>query len=134
MKRFAIIISLMLALCSCKETKKQAPLDISGEWQLTDMIQTKAIHIGSETVDVYMLFSVDKTFDMWQFLGAGRYQHYSGTWELSGDVLTGKYSDGSVWGNVYKVSLSDNVLTMEATQNSTDIYKYTRTVIPDNVK
>lgn len=124
----------MLALCSCKETKDEAPLDITGEWQLSDMTLTKSVQIGDEKVDIYMAFAADNTFDLWQFLGAGRYQHFSGTWELSGDSLTGKYSDGSVWGNIYKVSVADNILTMEATQNSSDIYKYTRTTIPDSVR
>lgn len=134
MKRFAIIISLMFALCSCKEAKENVSLDITGEWQIADMILTKAVQVGNEKVDIYMSFSADNTFNLWQFLGYGRYKHFAGTWELSGDILTGKYSDGSVWGNVYKVSVSDDILTMEATQNSTDIYKYTRTVIPDSIK
>ena len=124
----------MLALCSCRKANDEASLDIAGEWQLTDMTLTKAVQIGDQKVDIYMAFASDNTFDLWQFLGAGRYQHFSGTWELSGDCLTGKYSDGSLWGNIYKVSIVDNILTMEATQNSSDIYKYTRTTIPDSVK
>ena len=136
MKRLAIILSFMLLLCACGGSKSSEPLDITGEWKLTDLTLTltKSVQIGSEAVDVYISFAADKTFNLWQFLGAGRYEHFSGTWELTGDSLTGKYSDGTTWGNVYKVSVSGNELTMEATQESSDIYKYTRTTIPDSVK
>lgn len=136
MKRLVLILSFVLLLCGCKGGggKSSAPIDITGEWRLTDLTLTKSVQIGSEEVDIYISFAADKKFDLWQFLGAGRYEHFSGTWELSGDNLTGKYSDGTAWGNVYKVSVSDNVLTMEATQESSDIYKYTRTTIPDSVK
>ncbi len=136
MKRLVIILSFVLLLCGCKGGggKSSAPLDITGEWKLTDLTLTKSVQIGSEEVDIYISFAADKNFDLWQFLGAGRYEHFSGTWELAGETLTGKYSDGTTWGNIYKVSVSDNVLTMEATQNSSDIYKYTRTTIPDSVK
>lgn len=134
MKRLTIILSCMLLLCACGGSKSSEPLDITGEWKLSDLTLTKSVQIGSEAVDIYISFAADKSFDLWQFLGAGRYEHFSGTWELSGDSLTGKYSDGSAWGNIYKVSVSGNELTMEATQESSDIYKYTRTTIPDSVK
>ena len=94
------------------------------------MTLTKAMQIGDQTVDVYMAFKADNTFDMWQFIGAGRYQKYSGTWTLTDDMLTGKYSDGVQWGNIYKVSLEKDLLTMEATEESNDIYVYARTTIP----
>ena len=134
MKRFTLILTCLFLLCGCKGSKSNAPLDITGEWRLTDLTLTKSVQIGNEEVDIYMSFAADKTFALWQFLGAGRYEHFSGTWELTGNTLTGKYADGTLWGNIYKVSVSDNLLTMEATQNSSDIYIYTRSNIPDNLK
>lgn len=124
----------MLLICGCSGSKSSAPADITGEWKLTDLTLTKSVQVGSEAVDVYISFASNKSFDLWQFLGAGRYEHFSGTWELSGNSLTGKYSDGTTWGNIYDVSVSGNELTMVATKNSSDIYKYTRTTIPDSVK
>ena len=134
MKRLTIILSLILLVCGCSGSKSSAPVDITGEWKLADLTLTKSVQIGSEAVDVYISFASNKSFDLWQFLGAGRYEHFSGTWELSGNSLTGKYSDGTTWGNIYDVSVSGNELTMVATKNSSDIYKYTRTTIPDSVK
>lgn len=124
----------MLLICGCSGSKSSAPADITGEWKLTDLTLTKSVQVGSEAVDVYISFASNKSFDLWQFLGAGRYEHFSGTWELSENSLTGKYSDGTTWGNIYDVSVSGNELTMVATKNSSDIYKYTRTTIPDSVK
>lgn len=134
MKRLAIILSCVLLLCGCNGSKSSAPIDITGEWRLTDLTLTKSVQIGNEAVDIYISFNADKSFGLWQFLGAGRYEHFTGSWELSEDSLTGKYSDGSSWGNVYKVSVTDNTLTMTATENSSDIYTYTRTSIPEDIK
>lgn len=134
MKRFAIILSCMLLLCGCKESKTSEQLDITGEWRLSDLTLTKAVQIGNVDVDIYMSFNSDGSFGLWQFLGAGRYEYFSGTYELAEETLTGKYSDGKAWGNIYKVSVSGDVLIMEATQNSSDIYKYTRTAIPEDIK
>lgn len=134
MKRIAIILSFVLLLCGCKGDKKSGPVDITGEWRLSDLTLTKSVQIGSEDVDIYISFAEGKTFELWQLLGAGRYEYFSGTWELSGETLTGKYSDGSPLGNIYKVSVDGDILTMEATQNSSDIYIYSRTTIPDDIK
>ena len=109
-------------------------MDITGEWQLTDMTLTKSVQLGSEAVDIYISFAADNTFNLWQFLGAGRYEHFDGTWTLAEDILTGTYSDGNAWGNAYKVSLEGDLLTLEATQNSSDIYIYSRTTIPEDIK
>ena len=132
MKRIAIIFAFAAILCGCD--KKEKPADIIGEWNLTDMTATKAVTIGSETVDVYMSFAEDGTFGLWQFLGAGRYEHFAGTWTLTDDMLSGVYSDGTSWGNVYQVTCSGDVLTMTATVNSSDIYVYTRTAIPEEIR
>lgn len=132
MKRIILFVVLVVLLCGCKPQTKV--LDITGEWRLTDLVLTKSVQIGSEEVDIYMSFAADNTFEMWQFLGAGRYEYYSGTWMLTEDILTGKYTDGADWGNVYKVTCEADVLTMTATVNSSDIYTYSRTVIPDDIR
>lgn len=132
MKRITICLLLMTFLCGCRE--KVSHMDITGEWRLTDMALTKSVQIGDEEVDIYISFSADSTFAMWQFLGAGRYAPYAGKWSLSEDILSGTYDDGYSWGNVYKVSLEDDTLTLEATQNSSDTYVYSRTAIPDELK
>lgn len=132
MKRIIFIISILALLCGCMPEAKV--LDITGEWRLTDLELTKSVQIGNEEVDVYISYSVDNTFEMWQFLGAGRYEYFSGTWALTEDILTGKYTDGTNLGNVYKVTCEADILTMTATVNSSDIYTYSRTTIPESIK
>ena len=132
MKRIIFIISILELLCGCMPEAKV--LDITGEWRLTDLELTKSVQIGNEEVDVYISYSVDNTFEMWQFLGAGRYEYFSGTWALTEDILTGKYTDGTNLGNVYKVTCEADILTMTATVNSSDIYTYSRTTIPESIK
>lgn len=132
MRRIFMFILSAIALCCCNE--KEKPADIIGEWNLTDMELTKSVSIGAETIDIYISFAADNTFNLWQFIGAGRYEHFSGTWALTEGLLTGKYSDGAEWGNAYTVSCSDDILTMTATVNSSDVYVYTRCTIPDNIK
>ncbi len=132
MKRIAVIFALAAILWGCDRKEKQA--GIIGEWNLTDMVPTKSVTIGSETVDIYISFAEDGTFGLWQFLGAGRYEEFSGIWTLTENMLSGVYSDGSPWGNAYQVTCSDDVLTMTATVNSSDVYVYTRTVIPEAIR
>ena len=130
--RIAIIFAFAAILCGCSQ--KDKPADIIGEWNLTDMELTKSVSIGTETIDIYISFAADNTFNLWQFIGAGRYEHFTGTWALTEGLLTGKYSDGAEWGNAYTVSCSDDILTMTATVNSSDVYVYTRCTIPENIK
>lgn len=128
MKKIIYLLVLVGVLAACKPEAEV--LDISGEWRLTDMTLTKSVQLGDQTIEIYIAFKQDNTFDLWQFLGAGRYEKFTGTWTLAEDILTGKYSDGSQWGNVYRVSLKNDTLTLEATENSSDVYTYTRTTIP----
>ena len=117
----------LLSLCGCGKTDK--PLDITGEWNL-NRIETKSAILGDQTVDVYVSFKSDNTFDMYQMLGTGRYRAFSGTWTLVDKTLSGKYSDGSAWGSRYEVSKDDNVLTLTT---ETEIDTYTRKNIPESV-
>lgn len=138
MKNIMRVIAAMAAaacmLCSCGGSKAETPLDITGEWRLSD-VSTKAAVIGEENVDVYLSFSGDKKFTMYQMVGQGRYRCFSGTWTLGGNVLNGVYADGTVWGGSYEVSLSSDkaqlVLVSVGTLRETDTY--IRADIPQEV-
>ena len=92
MKRFLTLASLMmLALsflsASCEPDPKDTPLVLEGQWQITQLT-TKAVTIGDQQVDVYIAFSGDGSFDLYQMLGTGRYRAFSGTWQLTDDILS----------------------------------------------
>lgn len=125
----ALAAAVVLSAACGKQPKAPKALDITGEWNLI-RIETKSAQIGDQTVDVYIAFEADKTFNMYQMLGAGRYKAFSGTWTLMETTLSGRYSDGSAWGSTYEVSVDGN--TMVLTGNG-EIDTYTRRSIPASV-
>lgn len=121
-KILLLVIAVALAM-SCKKENKNAPIDIIGTWELMD-IKTKSVQIGEEIVEVKMTFKADNTFTLEQKLGEGRFQPYSGTWQLTENKLTGKYSDGKAWGAGYEVSREGDVLTMTPDIADAESYIY----------
>ena len=130
MKRILWILAAVLVLAGCHKEDKKG-LDISGDWQLTG-VETRTVEYGGEPVDVYLRFE-KKAFSLYQKLGEGRYRAYSGSFSLSGTVLTGKYSDGKDWGAGYDVTLDGNTLTLVSRTSSPETDVYTRTTIPQEV-
>ena len=118
MKRiFSILIigaSLLLAGCGSGngEGKEDKSIDITGTWELINIEITKAVQLGDETIEVEITFNSDKSFSLSQILGEGRAQEFSGTWNLTGTTLTGKYSNGKAWGSAYEISVENSTLTM----------------------
>ena len=124
MKRIHVLflVAAAMLMMGCKKEKPVA-LDITGTWELAD-ITTKAAQIGEQTVEVVITFNADNTFTMSQMLGQGRHTSYSGTWQLAGSQLSGKYSDGKAWGAGYEVSREGDVLTMTPDVADAESYIY----------
>ncbi len=123
MKKLIIAALMLLALASCDKEKAGKALDISGDWNITE-ISTKAAEIGGVTLDIWISFKADKSFTMYQKIGQGRYDSYSGSWSISGTRLTGTYSDGKKWATEYDVALEDggNSLILTSITGETDTY------------
>lgn len=135
MKRFFSIAALML-LCllatGCPEKPVEDPLDITGEWQLSQ-ISTKA-SIGGQTVDVYIAFLESGSFELYQLLGTGRYRHYTGSWTLSDKTLSGTYSGGGAWASSYTVEMDASKTTMTLTAaDGSETHTYRKQAIPESV-
>ena len=97
---------------------------------------TKSIIIGDATIDIYIDFKADGSYDMYQMIGQGRYKYYTGIYNVSGDKVTGNYREANKirdWGNAYTFKVKGDQLTMTATINSTDVYTYTKCSIPAEV-
>lgn len=124
MRQFKILVLILAVMIAagCKKEKKKS-LDITGTWELMD-IQTKAAQIGDATVEVLITFNSDNTFSIRQMLGQGRPVEYTGTWQLTETVLTGKYSDGKSWGASYNISLEAETLIMTPDKPSAETYVY----------
>lgn len=131
-KNMMAALAVLAAFTACGGSKEEKPLDITGEWNLVN-VQTKSATLGDQAVDVYISFSEDKSFTMYQMIGTGRYRKYSGTWILSGTTLSGKYSDGKPWGSSYEVELSSSGTRLTLTSDSGEVDTYQKASIPTDV-
>lgn len=131
-KNMIAALAALVALTACGGSKEEKPVDITGEWNLVN-VQTKAATLGGQTVDVYISFSSDRSFTMYQMIGAGRYHKYSGTYLLDGTTLSGKYSDGKQWGSSYEVELSSSDSQLTLTSGSGEVDTYKKASIPSDV-
>lgn len=136
MKAKIIILTLvsafMLSGCGDKNKEKNQ-IALTGQWELID-IETKSVQIGEEIVEVYIEFKTDKTFSLWQKLGRGRHRKYSGTWSLTGTILTGKYSDGKAWGANYEVGIESGNLVMTEMKTGRETCIYRKCTIPSDIQ
>lgn len=131
-KNMIAALAALVAFTACGGSKEEKPLDITGEWNLVN-VQTRSATFGDQTVDVYISFSGDRSFTIYQMIGTGRYRRYSGTWLLSGTALTGQYSDGSHWGSSYEVELSSAGSRLTLTSDSGEVDTYQKASIPADV-
>lgn len=139
MKKILYIAVALLTFCACGKdngdggggNNSKTDLNITGDWRLSK-IETKA-SIGGAEVDVYLRFTSDKKFEMYQMIGTGRYRAYSGTWTLTGSVLSGTYSDGKKWGASYDVAVSGSTLTLTSKTSNPEKDTYTKSSIPASV-
>lgn len=121
-RKMAFMIVSALILFSCTKDGVSAE-GIFGEWHCHDLES-----------DIYLSFSSDGVFGLYQQIGEGRYRFYSGSWSFDGQVLSGFYSDGTAWGSSYSVSLEGgDSMTLAALNGSSETVTYTRTVIPASV-
>ena len=124
----AAALALVMSACS-KEDK-----DICGEWHLSDIsVVTKAQE--PYDISVYLAFSKNGSFDLYQKLQDGKYVHYTGKWEMADGQLYGYYTDGTPWGaGSYGVSLSSKTLKLTANNGLGEVTTYKREKIPSSVK
>ena len=129
MKRiFAVFFALMLlASCGLNIEDKKPTLEeqIIGQWHSTSI---------SVEGDIYIEFYQEKSFELYQQIGEGAYRLYRGTWNLEGDLLTGKYNDGEDWAAAYKVAIEGDVLTMTSQNDAAETSTYKKSDIPSEVK
>lgn len=154
----AIAALLWLPSCSKPSIDEILPPDITGEWKLESAgnLDGSVIVKSGERVEisVYISFTEDGNFELYQRLDELHFRRYAGTWQLDGNILSGLY-DGkksSPWACSYAVSLADDgqTLVMDMTgvsmQTGTsggqtgelaqkeESLRYSRTPIPESVR
>ena len=135
MKKYLIISLVCLLFTGCKkEQVEEGGMNIVGSWHLTELsqIETRAITIGQESIDIYIHFIADNSFHLYQKVGAGKFRHFSGTWELVDNKLSGMYDDKTKWGTEYDVMLNDNSTELILTSGGEE-YVYLKEEIPNEI-
>lgn len=129
---FAVLV-MMVSACGDKGSDSKKGLDITGQWELID-IETKAAQIGEAEIEVYIEFNKDNTFNLWQMIGAGRFEKMTGEWTLNQNVLSGKYSDKKDWGTTYDVAVESGNLVMTEMKTGKETCIYRKCTIPSDIQ
>jgi len=130
MKKVLYILAALAFLTACggnNEGKEETGIEgkIIGEWHSTSL---------SVDADIYLDFTEDKKFEMYQQIGEGAYRLYRGTWNVEEDILTGKYNDGENWAAAYTVVIEGNKMTLTSKNDAAETTRYEAKSIPEEVK
>ena len=131
MKKLLYIFAALMLIASCGKNEEGKKPEINLEEQIVGQWHSTSISVDG---DIYIEFDQAKTFELYQQIGEGAYRLYRGTWNLEGDLLTGKYNDGEDWAAAYNVAIADNVLTMTSTNDAAEVSVYEKSEVPAEVK
>lgn len=126
MKKLFALAAVLLTIAACggkdnPDTPSPTPgggggggsttkLDVTGSWELSN-VETK-VSVGYVNVSVYISFTSDGNFTLYQKIGEGRYTRFTGTYTVSADnKLSGKYSNNAAWGP-YTAAMASGKLTL----------------------
>ena len=118
-KYILIALAAVFFAASC-EKAPQTSTAIVAEWHLIEMTGAQP----SDLPSVYIDFKADLTFEIYQKVGEGRYRRYDGTYVVTENVVTGKYSDGEDWGSGYTAAFEEEILVLTADNGSGEVCRY----------
>lgn len=132
LKIFTLVMLLALAITGCKKdatvTGGGAKGAVAGEWVLTSWNEAEP------EFNVYINFSDDNTFEIYQQVWSFDYELYTGTYTINGDIVTGVYADGSNWACGYKFVKNGDTLTMYSQEDQSVTSVYAKCEIPAEIK
>ncbi len=140
---FVALFALVAFACCGEKGPELSPTHnlILGSWHLVEWAgsdaEAEAAQIAESGLgedflsylDVWMCFYANGTFDIYQKgMPYIYYTKFSGSCLVSGEVLSGTYSDGKPLGSQYNVSLSDDgkLLTLTKVDMEDDVTVYER--------
>ena len=121
---------LALAVVGCEKTSVNGSSKgaLNGEWVLTSWNEAEP------EFNVYIDFNEDNTFEIYQQVWSFDYELYTGTYTITGDIVTGVYADGSIWACGYKFVKDGDTLTMYSQEDQSVVSVYTMCEIPAEIK
>ena len=128
-KLIFIFASIALFLTTSCQEKMNQTLPFAGDWHYT-------AEENGVAEDVWVSFSSEGTFEMYQKIGEGPYWYSHGevSFDSASDILTGVYSDRYEWKYSYSISVSGNTLVMTAVEVEGYAVTYTKGTIPAEVR
>lgn len=128
-KLFYIFTASLLIAVGCTKDASKVMNQLSGDWHY-------AAEENGVKEDIWISFSEDGTFEMFQKIGDGPYWYTKGEYALDSKtkVLSGIYSDRYPWKYSYKVSISDKTLEMAAVELEGYKLTYAKETIPAQVR
>lgn len=130
--RIILTLSVAFAFISCGgsggEDGPQVSTEIVAEWHLVSMSGVSSVP------QVYVNFAQDLSFELYQKVGEGRYRKYTGTYAVTGSVVSGKYSDGEKWGSEYDASFDGGKLVLTAKNGSEEVCTYEKKALSESDK
>lgn len=136
LKIWSLIALFAMALVGCGGdddtnngggTKPIVQTDIYGKWHLA------TVSGSAPEFDIYIEFTKEGKFNIYQQVWTFTYEHYSGTFNIIGDMIKGTYSDGTAWTGSYKFSVANSKLRLTNVENSDEVNVYDACVIPEEV-
>ena len=133
MKKFTykllLLLSCVVLAVGCQSEGARYLEQLTGEWH----------HQGTEggvQQDVWIAFSSDMTFEMFQKIGEGAYRTISGRYGIDGKnrTISGIYEDSYPWKYDYRFEIDGDVLVMTAAQLESHSVTYNRESIPAQVR
>uniref|UniRef100_UPI004055A381 hypothetical protein n=1 Tax=Alistipes sp. TaxID=1872444 RepID=UPI004055A381 len=100
---------------------------MAGVWRLDSWRGT------TPSFEVYMDIQEDGTVELWQRIESREWSYYASHATLTGDVISGVYTDGVEWGASYGVTLDSTEMTWQSTADTSDISRYTRATLPEGI-
>ena len=133
MKKFLLAVAFATLFVGCKPKQPETPkIDVTGSWELS-AVSTK-VNVGGEQVSVYLDFTAEGSFTLYQKIGAGRYSVFNGSYTIDQDLkqISGSYSGNAAWGP-YMLECSETTLVLTPVNGSeTDTYSHID-AIPESV-
>lgn len=130
LKIWSLMLLLAMAVVGCDndgDGDAIIPAEMVGKWHIESWCG------GEPEFDVYLEFSKNGTFNIYQQTWKFTYQHFTGVCSAKNGVLSGVYSDGSSWIANYEYSVANSKLTLTNTLDSYETSTYAACTIPAEV-
>lgn len=126
--KFLAIFATVVAFTSCKSDDARFKEDLVGDWHY-------AAEENGKVIDIWLSFSADDTFKLYQLVGEGAYWSSTGkySYDLEKGIISGRYSDQTPWAHDYKFDVKSTTLTLTAVDVPSYVVKYNRENVPSSV-